>query len=54
VVRAEGYAPLSEEQRFRSGLVGPTHTATATIEVPEEGEAPLIELRLESGRAGAE
>jgi hypothetical protein len=54
VIRAEGYAPLSEEQQFRTGLVGPSHTASATIEVPEDGEAPQVELRLEAGREGGD
>jgi hypothetical protein len=54
VIRAEGFAPLSEEQQFRTGLVGPSHTATATIVVPEDGDPPQVELRLEAGRGEGE
>src|SRR5262245_10552722 len=45
-VHAEGYAPLTPEQQFRTGRIGPTLTAQATVTVPESGEVPTLKLQL--------
>ncbi len=46
-VRAEGYAALTEQQRFRSGLIPPRWTAEQIITVPEDGDVPLVRLEFE-------
>jgi hypothetical protein len=46
-VHAEGYAPLTPQQEFRTGIIGPTLTAQTTVTVPESGAVPLIKLKLE-------
>ncbi|MEX0718084.1 MAG: M56 family metallopeptidase [Planctomycetaceae bacterium] len=44
---AEGYSPLTPEQRFRtSGLIGPSHRVQVTIDVPADGELKLGDLAL--------
>ena len=45
-VHAEGYAPLTPEQERRTGIVGPTLTAQATVTVPESGVVPSLKLEL--------
>jgi hypothetical protein len=47
-VHAAGYAPLTPEQQFRTGMIGPTLTAQATVTVPESGKVPSLKLRLET------
>lgn len=45
-VHAEGYAPLTPEQERRTGLIGPTLTAEATVTVPESGKIASLRLKL--------
>jgi hypothetical protein len=48
---AEAFKPLSDEDRFRSGIIGPALRAETKIEVPAEGELKLPDLPLaEVGR----
>jgi hypothetical protein len=47
LVYAEGYAPLTPEQEHRTGIVGPTLTAQATVTVPESGVVPSLKLKLQ-------
>jgi hypothetical protein len=46
-VHFEGYAPLTAEQERRTGRIGPTLTAQATVTVPESGAVPSLKVRLE-------
>jgi hypothetical protein len=50
VLVAEGYTPLTPEQRFRTGFIGPSHRAQITIEVPAEGELTVPELALKPSK----
>lgn len=45
-VQADGYAPLTEQQQRRTGMIGPTLTAQATVTVPESGKVPSLKLKL--------
>ena len=49
---AEAYTPLTPEQRFRSGLIAPSHRAQVTIDVPAEGELKVADLALKPGKEG--
>jgi hypothetical protein len=53
-VHAEGYAPLTEDQQRRTGIVGPTLTAQATVTVPESGVVPSLKLKLKKPAPPAE
>jgi hypothetical protein len=53
-VHAEGYAPLTAEQQFRTGIVGPTLTAQLTVTVPESGEVPTLKIALKKRDPAAE
>jgi hypothetical protein len=53
-VHAEGYAPLTAEQQFRTGIVGPTLTARMTVTVPESGEVASLKLKLQKPGQPAE
>ncbi|HUF62301.1 MAG TPA: carboxypeptidase-like regulatory domain-containing protein [Verrucomicrobiales bacterium] len=50
VLSAEGYLPLTPEQRVRTGMVGPAFRAELNIEVPATGpaEMTLEPIRLET------
>ena len=50
LLRAEGYVPLTPEQRFRTGLIRPSLHAEITIEVPAEGELTVPDLSLKPSR----
>ena len=50
VVVASAYAPLTEEQKVRSGIVGPAWTARAPVVVPESGDVAAIRLQLTAGK----
>jgi hypothetical protein len=52
-VHAEGYAPLTPEQERRTGLVGATLTAQATVKIPESGVVPSLKLELKKPAAPA-
>ncbi len=45
-VHAEGYAPLTPEQERRTGIIGATLKAQATVTVPESGVVPSLKLEL--------
>jgi hypothetical protein len=45
-VHAEGYAPLTPQQQRRTGIIGPTLTAQATVTIPESGKVPSLKLKL--------
>jgi hypothetical protein len=49
---AEAYTPLTPEQRFRSGLIPPSHRAQVTIDVPADGELRVDDLALKPGKEG--
>ena len=49
---ADAYAPLTPEQRFRTGLITPSFHAQVPIEVPAEGELKVADLALKPIRAG--
>ena len=50
LLRAEGYVPLTPEQRFRTGIIRPSLHAEITIEVPAEGELTVPDLTLKPSR----
>ncbi len=43
---ADAYTPLTPEQRFRTGVIGPSHRAQITIDVPADGELKVGDLAL--------
>lgn len=43
---AEAYLPLTPEQRVRSGILGPSYRAQATVDVPADGELKVEDLVL--------
>jgi hypothetical protein len=45
-VHAEGYAPVTPEQKRRTGIVRPALTAQSTVTVPESGVVPSLKLGL--------
>jgi hypothetical protein len=47
LVVAEGYTPLTPEQRFRTGVIVPAFRAEVTVDVPATGEVVVPDLRLE-------
>ena len=49
---AEAYTPLTPEQRFRTGLIRPSHRAQVTIDVPADGELKVDDLALKPGKEG--
>ncbi len=49
---AEGYTPLTPEQRFRTGEIGPSHRAQIRIVVPADGELTVRDLPLKPNPAG--
>jgi hypothetical protein len=49
---AEAYAPLTPEQRFRTGVVLPTYQAQVTVDVPANGELKLGDLALKPRKEG--
>jgi hypothetical protein len=53
-VHFEGYAPLTAEQERRTGLIGPTLTAQATVTVPESGAVPSLKIALKKRAPSAE
>ena len=46
-LHAQGYAPLTQDQLRRTGLIGPTVSAQVTITIPETGTVPSVKLKLE-------
>jgi hypothetical protein len=55
-VHAEGYAPMTQEQQFRTGIIRPTLTGSVRVTVPESGSVPSLKIQLnqgESRKAGA-
>ncbi len=46
VVTAAAYTPLTDEQRFRTGIIPPTFNVEVTVEVPAEGELAIPDLVL--------
>jgi hypothetical protein len=50
VLKADAYVPLTPEQQMRTGIIVPTYSASAKIEVPESGELVVPELKLEKIR----
>ena len=53
-VHAEGYAPLTAEQKRFTGIAGPTLTAQSTVTVPESGVVPSLKLKLKKPAPPAE
>ncbi len=47
-IKAEGFAPLTTEQRSRTGLIGPAYIGSADILVPESGVLGNVEIRLQA------
>lgn len=47
---AHAYTPLTPEQRFTTGFIGPSHRAEMKIEVAAEGELVVEDLQLKPGR----
>lgn len=47
---AEAYTPLTQEQRFRTGFIGPSYHAEMKIEVPASGELVVDDLVLKSSK----
>ena len=47
-LRAEGYPPLTDEQRFRTGIVQATYVATQEVVVNEDGTVTEVSLRFEA------
>jgi beta-lactamase regulating signal transducer with metallopeptidase domain len=45
-ITAEAYIPLTPEQRFRTGIIGPTYRAEVEVDVPESGELAVPNLEL--------
>jgi beta-lactamase regulating signal transducer with metallopeptidase domain len=45
-VEAAAYTPLTDEQRMRTGAIGPTFSAAVAVEVPESGELAVPDLVL--------
>lgn len=43
---AEGYLPLTPQQRVRTGDIEPRYVGVAKFTVPETGEAPPVEVKL--------
>jgi hypothetical protein len=46
LIIAEAYVPLTPEQRFRTGIIGPTYRAEIEVDVPESGELTVADLDL--------
>jgi beta-lactamase regulating signal transducer with metallopeptidase domain len=46
IVDAAAYTPLTDEQRFTTGLIVPTFSAAVTVDVPESGELAVPDLVL--------
>jgi hypothetical protein len=46
VVKASAYTPLTDTQRFRTGIIGPAYQVEVKIEVPAEGEVAVPDLVL--------
>ncbi len=53
LLTAEGYVPLTPQQRYSTGLITPTYTAQMTIDVPESGEVTVPDLKLSKANFGA-
>ena len=51
-IHAEGYPPLTPEQRARSGMVLPRYTGQAKITVAETRDIRKVELRLKDRQTG--
>lgn len=50
-VIAEGYEPIKPENKFRSGIIGPSHRAEVIVEIPEKGATTHVpDLKLEKVR----
>jgi hypothetical protein len=47
---AEAYTPLTPEQRFRTGLISPSHRTEVKIDVPADGELKVGDLDLKPSR----
>ena len=47
---ADAYTPIPEEDRFRTGVIGPSHRAEIKIEVGTDGELTVPDLVLKPGR----
>jgi hypothetical protein len=52
VLSAEAYAPLSRDQRFRTGRILPSHRAEVKIDVPAAGEHVVPDLALQPNKSG--
>ncbi len=49
---ADAYTPLKPEQRFQTGVIGPSYRAQITIDVPADGELKVDDLALKPIGAG--
>ena len=54
LLTAEGYVPLTEQQRYSTGRIMPALTGQVTIEVPPSGTVTVPELELGFPLAGGE
>jgi hypothetical protein len=52
LIEAAAYVPLTQEQRFRTGIIAPSLRAQARIEVPAEGELTVPDLVLKPNMEG--
>jgi len=48
LLTAEGYVPMTEQQRYSTGWIRPALTAEATIDVPVSGDVTLPDLELQN------
>ena len=45
-IEIQGFAPLTDGQRARTGFIGPTLVAKAKLTVPNQGEVAPLQIRL--------
>jgi beta-lactamase regulating signal transducer with metallopeptidase domain len=50
LIIAEAYVPLTPEQKFRTGVIGPRYRAEIEVDVPESGELTVPNLVLAAGK----